>query len=60
MYTTLTETEALRIAEALTAGALDPFDNRSDGTQDRDPLGDALQVGRRIADGFAILRALED
>lgn len=56
MLDTLTEAEAVAIAEAMAAGALDASDNRSDGAQDHDPLGDDLRVGRRIAEGFQILK----
>jgi len=51
----VSESEAVRIAVALEAGALEAFDNRSDGIADSDPLCDAQRVGQRIADGFALL-----
>jgi hypothetical protein len=54
----LTESEAIAIAEALESGALESLDNRSDGAMDSDPLGDSLLVGARIAEGFALINAL--
>ena len=59
METYLTESEALRIADALQRGALDAGDNRSDGALDSDPLCDPNRVGERIAAGFALLNSLE-
>ena len=59
MENNLTESEALRIAQALAAGALESADNRSDGKQDSDPLCDPRRVGERIAAGFKILNSLE-
>lgn len=53
----ITEAEAIRIAAAITAGGLDAFDNRTDGEQDLDPLGDDLRVGERIAAGFNIINS---
>ena len=55
----LTESEALRISEALQRGELESSDNRSDGARDSDPLGDPSRIGERIAAGFALLNSLE-
>ena len=59
METYITESEAVRIAEALQRGALDAMDNRSDGLLDSEPLQDPLRIGERIAAGFALLNRCE-
>jgi hypothetical protein len=53
----LTESELVHIVEAIEAGTYDALDNRTDGALDLDPLGDDLQVGRRIAEGFSIINS---
>jgi len=55
----ITETEAIAIAEAMESGWMQAADNRSDGKADSDPLENDRMIGERIADGFAILSALE-
>jgi hypothetical protein len=59
MESYLTESEALRIAEALQRGELESADNRSDGERDADPLQDPNRIGARIAAGFALLNSCE-
>lgn len=55
----MTEREAVAIMEAMEAGWMRGADARSDGAIDSDPLLDSRMVGKRIADGFRLLSALE-
>lgn len=53
---TLTERELEAIANAVERGEISA---RSDREIDSDPLGDPNRVGERIAEGFALINALE-
>ena len=55
----ITENELERISNAIERGEATARDARSDLRSDSDPLGDPNRVGERIAEGFALLSALE-
>ena len=52
---TLTEQEAIALAEIINSAVFESIDARDDMRADSDPLGDARRIGERLSAGFALL-----